>query len=89
MTTEQEQAAPGSTFSSFFENMGAGANPFPIFAALRKTSPVMKLPGDFNFWGVFRYDDVLSILRDPATFSSMVDSSSMRGEKRPPTILRA
>jgi cytochrome P450 len=70
-----------------FDSMGGGGNPFAVFQALRKTSPVMKLPGDFNFWGIFRYEDCLRILRDPQTFSSMVDSISMRGEKRPPTIL--
>lgn len=84
MTTDQPQQSP---LGNIFENLGAVGNPFPIFAALRKTSPVMKFPGDFNFWGVFRYDDCLNILRDPGTFSSMVDSASMRGEKRPPTIL--
>jgi cytochrome P450 len=65
----------------------ANVDPFPMFAALRKASPVMKLPGDMNFWAAFRYDDVLRILRDPETFSSMVDARSMQGEKRPPTIL--
>lgn len=84
MTTEQPQT---SALGGIFENLAAAGNPFPIFAVLRKTTPVMKFPGDFNFWGVFRYDDCLSILRDPETFSSMVDSASMRGEKRPPTIL--
>lgn len=84
MTTEQPQP---SALGGIFENLAGTGNPFPIFAALRKTAPVMKFPGDFNFWGVFRYDDCLNILRDPGTFSSMVDSASMRGEKRPPTIL--
>ena len=65
----------------------ANVDPFPMFAALRKASPVMKLPGDMNFWAAFKYDDVLRILRDPDTFSSMVDARSMQGEKRPPTIL--
>jgi cytochrome P450 len=84
MTTEQPQP---SALGGIFENLAGAGNPFPIFAALRKTAPVMKFPGDFNFWGIFRYDDCLNILRDPGTFSSMVDSASMRGEKRPPTIL--
>lgn len=84
MTAEQPQQ---SALGGIFENLAGAGNPFPIFAALRKTAPVMKFPGEFNFWGVFRYDDCLNILRDPGTFSSMVDSASMRGEKRPPTIL--
>jgi cytochrome P450 len=75
-------------FDTMFDNvMGGGGDPFPIFAALRKNAPVMQFPGGAGFWGVFRYDDCLRILRDPATFSSMVDAMSMRGEKRPPTIL--
>jgi cytochrome P450 len=79
MVQEQQQAPPLEIF--------ANADPFPMFAALRKSAPVMKLPGDMNFWAAFRYDDVLRILRDPQTFSSMVDARSMQGEKRPPTIL--
>ena len=70
-----------------FEIFGGIGDPFPVLAGLRKASPVMKLPGDMNFWAAFRYDDVLRILRDPQTFSSMVDARSMQGEKRPPTIL--
>jgi cytochrome P450 len=86
-TTQTQPAASDNVFGSIFENLQGGGSPFPMFQALRKTAPVMKLPGDFNFWGVFRYDDCVRILRDPQTFSSMVDSASMRGERRPPTIL--
>lgn len=79
-----EPAAPPPPFS-FFDNPQMMGDPFPLFAMLRKSSPVIQL-GE-GFWGVFRYDDVLRVLRDPETFSSMVDARSMRGEKRPPTIL--
>jgi len=82
MADGEQQGIPG-----IFERMTGGGDPFPILAALRKSSPVMKFPGDFDFWGVFRYDDAVRVLRDPETFSSMVDARSMRGEKRPPTIL--
>jgi cytochrome P450 len=85
VTTEQEIESQPSVFAGLFE--GAGADPFPMFQAVRAASPVLQLPGDVAFWGVFRYDDCLRILRDPETFSSMVDARSMRGEKRPPTIL--
>ncbi len=74
-------------FGGIFDRINAGGDPFPIFALLRQSAPAMPLPGAEGFWGVFRYDDCLRILRDPATFSSMVDATSMRGEKRPPTIL--
>jgi cytochrome P450 len=60
-------------------------NPLPIFAGLRKTSPVFELPG--GFYAVTKYEDALRILRDPETFSSEVSAASMRGEARPPTIL--
>lgn len=77
----------GGPLAGIFERMGAGGNPFPVFAMLRRTAPVLQFPGGAGFWGVFRYDDCVRILRDPVNFSSMVDALSMRGEKRPPTIL--
>ncbi len=73
--------------AGFFDNLFASGDPFPMFAGLRKSAPVMELPGGMGFWAVARYEDALRILRDPETFSSMVDSRSMRGESRPPTIL--
>lgn len=89
MTTETAPATAGEPEPQPFGFFGEGAlgDPFPVFKALRASQPVMRLPGSDTFWGVFRYDDVLRILRDPETFSSMVDARSMRGEKRPPTIL--
>ncbi|MGE0539984.1 MAG: cytochrome P450 [Dehalococcoidia bacterium] len=45
------------------------ANPFPAYAAARRDERVSVLPG-FNLWSVTRYEDCISILRDPATFSS-------------------
>ena len=87
MTTQTEATPEQAPFSFFNNEGGLAGDPFPMFAGLRKSSPVMRLPGGVDFWAVFRYDDVLRILRDPETFSSMVDARSMRGEKRPPTIL--
>ncbi|HXK34807.1 MAG TPA: cytochrome P450 [Dehalococcoidia bacterium] len=85
MTTDQQ---PASTefLGGFFDNPQINENPFPFFAGLRQTSPVMRM-GEANFWIVTKYDDVVRILRDHETFSSMVDAASMRGEARPPTIL--
>lgn len=80
----QAQADTG-VFDGLFG--AAGGNPFPMFAQLRQSAPVMQLPGAGEFWIVTRYDDVLRVLRDPETFSSRVDARSVRGEKRPPTIL--
>jgi cytochrome P450 len=87
MPTEQQQAIADGPFGGIFDGLQSGGNPFPVFRALRQSAPVMELPGAQGFWGVFRYDDCVRILRDPETFSSMVDARSMRGEKRPPTIL--
>lgn len=85
MTTDQ-QPAPAGALGGFFDNPQLNTNPFPFFAALRQNSPVMRM-GDAKFWAVTKYDDVVRILRDHETFSSMVDAASMRGEARPPTIL--
>jgi cytochrome P450 len=80
---EEQPQQPG-----LFDNLfGAVADPFPLFEQFRKASPVVKLPGDLSIYAVFRYDDVVRILRDPETFSSRVDAISMRGDARPPTIL--
>lgn len=77
----QQEAQPATPFDGIF---GSG-DPYPQLAMLRQNAPVFQLPG--NFWTIARYDDAVRVLRDPDTFSSMVDARSMRGEKRPPTIL--
>src|SRR5882724_8940047 len=44
-------------------------NPFSRYRAMRETDPVFyneKIP----WWEVYRYDDVLRIINDPASFSS-------------------
>ena len=45
------------------------ANPFPVYAAARRDEPVSVLPG-FNVWSVTRYEDCVSILKNPEVFSS-------------------
>ncbi len=70
---------------NIFDNPLIAGNPFPFFATLRQQSPVFK-PAEGPLWIVSRYDDVLRILRDPATFSSQVAVRNT-DEKRPPTIL--
>ena len=49
-------------------------NPYPVYARLRREVPVMHLPG-LDMWVVSRYQDVVRILRDPATFSSAIGMS--------------
>ncbi len=44
-------------------------NPFPLFAQMRKNSPVFFNP-DQGMWSVYRYNDVRAILHDHANFSS-------------------
>jgi cytochrome P450 len=45
------------------------ANPYPVFAELRRNAPVCQVePG--GFWAVTRYADVMSVLKNPQLFSS-------------------
>lgn len=45
------------------------ANPYPFYAELRRASPVCQIdPG--GVWAVSRYEDVVTVLKDPKTFSS-------------------
>lgn len=46
------------------------ANPYPTYAALRNEQPVFFSP-IFQMWIVTRYDDVVTVLKDPVRFSSM------------------
>ncbi|WP_437681477.1 cytochrome P450 [Sorangium sp. So ce131] len=47
----------------------ARANPHPIYAEMRRNSPVCQIdPG--GLWAVARYDDVLFVLKHPEKFSS-------------------
>ncbi|WP_437818321.1 cytochrome P450 [Sorangium sp. So ce1078] len=45
------------------------ANPYPLYAEMRRASPVCQVdPG--GIWAVTRYDDVLFVLKNPGIFSS-------------------
>jgi cytochrome P450 len=44
-------------------------DPFPVLELARREQPVFYAP-EFDLWVVTRYDDVLAVLRDHATFSS-------------------
>jgi cytochrome P450 len=46
-------------------------NPYPVYARMRREAPVLHVP-DLDMWVVSRYEDVVRILRDPATFSSAI-----------------
>ena len=85
MADPVETAAPPAEGGGLFDLPLFSGDPFPFFKVLRQTSPVVQV-GE-RFWAVAKYDDVVRILRDPETFSSVVDARSERGEARPPTIL--
>jgi len=57
-------------------------NPYPYFAYLREHAPVYQVPG-VGFWAVSRYDDVLSIVKNPQMFSSTMLVSALVGELSP------
>lgn len=44
-------------------------NPYPLFERARREAPVFFSP-PFNLWVVTRYDDIRTVLKDPARFSS-------------------
>ena len=61
-------------------------DPYPFYAHLRREEPVAPL-GVMDLWGVGRYDDVVRVLRDPETFSSVVGTRRLAGEDLPPSML--
>jgi cytochrome P450 len=64
-------------------------DPFPVYAALRADHPVFYDEVD-DLWVVSRYDDVLSVIRDPETYSSalgmgeLMAMSNRSRRRRPP-----
>ncbi|MEW6269465.1 MAG: cytochrome P450 [Thermodesulfobacteriota bacterium] len=61
-------------------------DPYPFYALLRREAPVAPL-GALGLWGVARYEDVVRVLRDPETFSSVVGERRIAGEELPPSML--
>src|SRR5688572_3341020 len=49
-------------------------NPFPVYARIRETMPVVQIPPPFDAWAVFNYEGVKRVLGDPAVFSSEVNA---------------
>ena len=74
----------GSTPS--FLDPAVANDPYPFYAHLRHEAPVAPL-GLMDLWGVARYDDVVRVLRDPDTFSSVVGLRRLAGEDLPPSML--
>ena len=71
MTAETSPPEPASAAGLFGEI--SAENPYPFFERLRREAPVSRL-GAMNFWAVASYSDVVSILRDNETFSSIVSA---------------
>ena len=57
-------------------------DPYPFYAYLRREAPVAPL-GLMDLWGVARHEDVLRVLRDPETFSSVVGQRLIEGQELP------
>ncbi|MEX0783294.1 MAG: cytochrome P450 [Dehalococcoidia bacterium] len=72
----QAQTGSGMGFGAL------GGNPYPLFEQLRKNMPVTRM-GDGGFWAVSRHEDVVRILRDPETFSSIVSAKAIAGDVQP------
>jgi cytochrome P450 len=47
-------------------------NPFPTYARIRETHPVLRIPPPFNAWAIFDYQGVKRVMNDHETFSSKV-----------------
>lgn len=45
------------------------SNPYPFYAELRRSAPVTQVD-PAGVWAVSRYDDIVSVLKNPAVFSS-------------------
>ncbi len=75
-TAQADAPAPEGGPAGFFDS-AFSSNPYPLFAGLRANTPVMHAP-EPGLWIVTRYDDVLRILRDWETFSSVVGDTPGR-----------
>lgn len=69
-----------------FLDLAVANDPYPFYAHLRRDAPVAPL-GAMDLWGVARYDDVVRILRDPETFSSVIGGRPKPGEDVLPSML--
>ena len=77
--------APTTPAASLFDPAVAN-DPYPFYALLRREAPVAPL-GVMGLWGVARHEDVVRVLRDPETFSSVVGARQLAGENLPPSMI--
>lgn len=74
-----------TTAPSYGQSVFGGSpneNPYDSYARLRRDAPVSRL-GE-SFWAVARHEDVVAVLRDWKTFSSIVGAKAIAGVE-PPT----
>ncbi|MDX8467094.1 cytochrome P450 [Mesorhizobium sp. VK23B] len=62
------------------------ADPYPIYAELRRSAPVVFVPA-VNLWFVTRWKDVESVAKSPEFFSAVVGTSPVERSFGKPTIL--
>ena len=55
------------------------ANPYPIFAELRRSAPVFWAERS-KMWVISRYDDVMAVLKDTTRFSSDAMATVLLGQ---------
>ncbi|HYV49802.1 MAG TPA: cytochrome P450 [Myxococcaceae bacterium] len=69
---------------------GFKANPFPLYARLRAEAPVyrVQLPDKQRPWLVTRYDDVVSVLKDPRFGRDRMGAMTPEQRKKMPLIAR-
>ena len=58
------------------------ADPFPYYAYLREHAPAYQVPGA-GFWAISRYDDVLTIMKNPHVYSSANMFEAFTGDLNP------
>jgi cytochrome P450 len=77
-------APPGPVPSLEFDPLAPAqlADPYPVYARARDEQPVL-WSEPLGVWVVTRYDDVVAVLRDGATFSSAHATRSARGGPLP------
>ncbi|HEY8491504.1 MAG TPA: cytochrome P450 [Dehalococcoidia bacterium] len=81
-----EAATAGGTPAFTLFDEATAQNPYPTYARLRREAPVSRI-GSAGLWAVARYQDVVRILRDPETFSSVVGAKQLSGEQVQPSML--
>ena len=68
-----------------FQQLESVANPYPLYAKWRAEQPIWWAE-DAQGWVLSRYDDVRSVLKDPANYSSELSSARSQSTLRLPLL---